>query len=338
MILRAIRILFVLAGSLCAAGCAFFSQSAFPQSLTQVIARQDLSSDISPSASQGFNLFAVEAGGFQYVLLFTDSSADNGRPHLIVMSSQLDVLNRFSLGDLNTLGGPFHGSIALKDCNDRVAVGNFLFDPSAGGLSFFGTHPWDLRQPTMMVMTVPGSPWIEGNFRTSAGTLVYDEYDSGWTDTFTPSGFLIGTPTPPPSSPLQVAAAFTDPDSLTADVVLVFSDGPSDRQYFPPVLKTDIDLPFPGLGAGSIFGSYPVYAVKTNLASSSIGYSRQGMVVYDFQSGALKRFTLGSPAAEVSMSFGRWKEGMRLACQLSGESVYVWDPSECTVTRYARWW
>jgi hypothetical protein len=34
----------------------------------------------------------------------------------------------------------------------------------------------------------------------------------------------------------------------------------------------------------------------------------------------------------------RWKEGMRLACQLSGESVYVWDPSKCTVTRCARWW
>lgn len=315
--------------------CGFLSLSAFPGSASQIMTRRDLSASVSPAASGTFNLFSVTAGGSEFVLLFTDSPADPGSPHLLVMDANLSLLDSFSLNDLAAAAGSFFGSVALRDCNGFVAVGNLLFTPSPAGLTLSATQSVDLIQPTVTVE--PVDVFNEANFRTSAGKLEYDEYDSNWATTSTPSDFPLGTPAPVPSSPLRVAGVFTDPDSSTADIVLVFADDASRRHYFVPVTKNDVNLHFQSPFV-SIFTSYPAYAVASDLSSSSIGYSRDGMVAYNYQSRSLERFTLSAPGSAASISFGDWNEQMRLACQISGSSVYVWDPSHRTLTRYAKWW
>jgi hypothetical protein len=320
---------------LCLMACGFFSLSAFPESASQIMARRDLSASISPVASGAFNLCSVTAGGSEFVLLFTDSPADPGSPHLLVMDPGLSILNSFSLNDLTPLAGSFFGRVALRDVNGLVAVGNVLFAPSPTGLAFSGTQGVGLFGPTLTVE--PIDVFIEANFRTSAGLLQYDEYDSNWATTSTPSDFPLGTPAPVPSSPLRVAGVFTDPDSSTADIVLVFAADASRRHYFVPVTKNDVNLHFPSPFV-SVFTSYPGYIVTSDLSSSSIGYSRDGMVAYNYRTGSLERFTLSNPGSAASISFGDWNEQMRLACQISGSSVYVWDPSHRTLTRYAKWW
>jgi hypothetical protein len=124
-----------------------------------------------------------------------------------------------------------------------------------------------------------------------------------------------------PSFPWIEANFRSNAGKLSADFVVVLSDGPSRQDHILSLTKLDIDLHFPRLGSGSLFGVYPGYAVKTNLAASSFGYARDGMVAYDMHSGALGRFTLAKPDAVASLGFGSWKDGMRLAAQPSGDSV-----------------
>jgi hypothetical protein len=330
--------------------CDILFNGVFPGAVAQATARADLSKTVDAAPAGSFQLSTVSSGGNEYVILFTPFTFDSSRTHLVIMDSQLKVLNSYTLDELTQLPpvGLFSGNWTMTECNNRVVIGNLLFDPSPAGFVFFQKQSGIfLNGPS--VRGKPVFDYNETNFRISGGELLYDEYWIDWSPFGTKgAGRPLGVPSPPPpgGSYFELSNVFTDTDSASSPDVLVFqANGPTSLTYFLRVPKDiiDGDLGTAVLGSGlpDVFSyaaaNLPPLVVKSNLERDSIGFSRAGIVAYDRDSRSLVRFTLDAPDTVSSLSI-KWVNGMKAAAGLSGSYCVVWDPVTRTLTRYEQWW
>jgi hypothetical protein len=351
---KLLRLFTVVIALLPLGSCDVLFNGFFSPAVAQMTARVDLSSRIAAAPASSFSLAAVSVGGTEFVLLFSTLPFDTSQTHLVVMDEHLNVLNTFTMDGLAALpnpGDPFAGSVAMTDVNNQVLVGSVWFDVSAAGFTFSNKAPAGFNLYAPSVTGMPSFAFNEINFRVISGVLTYDEYNaplplpSTWGYLISPAATL-GTPSPAPSGPLNLSNVFTDQYSATASDILVFQDsggnGPQ-NWYFLQIPKTDIDVNINvAIGADpDVFThaalNYPPLVVKTNLASQSIGWSRAGVIAYDYQSQSLVRFTLSDPGSVSSLPF-TWVNGMKLADGLSGGYCVVWDPVSRVLTRYDQWW
>jgi hypothetical protein len=328
--------------------CDVLFNGMFSGAIAQATARADLSKDIDTSPASSFQLSTVSSGGNEYVILFTSFTFDSSKTHLVIMDSQLKVLNSYTLDEMTALGGPslFSGNFTMTECLDQVVIGNLWFNPSPSGFVFTNKQSGIfLNGPS--VRGRPQFNWNETNFRISGGELLYDEYALDWTPTATlGAGCPLGVPSPPPpaGSYFELSNVLTDTDSASAPDVLVFqANGPTSRTYFLRVPKNIIngDLGNFASASGDVFtyaaANLPPLVVKSNLQRDSIGFSRAGVVAYDYDSRSLVRFTLDAPDTVSSLSIN-WVNEMKAAVGMSGTYCVVWDPASRTLTRYEHWW
>ena len=333
------------------ASCDVLFNGVFSPAVGQVTARADLSASIAAAPAGSFSLSTVSAGGNEFVLLYSTLGFDSTQNHLIVMDPHLKVLTTFTLDALvalPTAGDPFAGNFTMTDVNGQVLVGSILFNASAAGFSFSSKFPsgFSLRGPSVTDLPAfgPALAFNEINFMTISGNLVYSQYNSAWSWVANPFA-LLGTPSPPPSGPLNVVNVFTDQDSAATPDVVVLQDsgGGSSHMYFLRIPKADINA---GINVAiatdpDIFThaalNYPPVVAKSNLSSQGIAFSRAGIIAYDYQSTSLVQFTLDAPDSVSSLPLKN-VNGMKLAAGISGTYCVVWDPVSRTLTRYEQWW
>jgi hypothetical protein len=127
----------------------------------------------------------------------------------------------------------------------------------------------------------------------------------------------------------------TDHDSSLFPDLLIFYDDGSQRTYFLPFPKADIDGGL-AVAVPDVFSHYASIAVD-NLARDSIGFSYDGAVAYDQSRQALVRFKLDDPDNVSALSL-KWTDGMKVATGIYGGYCVVWDPARRVLTRYEKWW
>jgi hypothetical protein len=353
-VVRVLRLFMAVAVLLPLGSCDVLFNGVFSPAIGQITARADFSASIAAAPASSFSLAVVSVAGTEFVLLFSTLTFDTSQTHLIVMDEHLNVLNTFPMVGLvasPNSGDPFAGSVAMTDINNQVLVGSVWFDVSATGFAFSNKAPAGFALYAPSVTGMPSFAFNEINFRVIGGVLTYDEYNAPlplpttWGYLVSPAATL-GIPSPAPSGQLNLSNVFTDQYSAAAPDVLVFQDsggnGPQ-NWYFLQVPKADIDANI-NVAIGTdpdVFTHaalhYPPLVVKTNLAGQSVGWSRAGVIAYDYPSHSLVRFTLTAPGSVSSLPF-TWTNGMKLAAGLSGGYCVVWDPASRSLTRYEQWW
>jgi hypothetical protein len=287
-----------------------------------------------------FKLTSVTSFGKEFYVLFTDVPFDSSKTHIVVLDSDLKIINKFTLQEADNLSPPaatpFVGNQTMVDFNGLAVIGNLAFIPYPSGFSYVPFSKTFL--PSLNGPCVSGAPlyfFNETNFRISGGNLLYDEYDDSWgpTTSFNPP---LGTPSPPPQSQLQLLNVITDHDSSLFPDLFIFHDNGSERTYFLFVPKLDIDG---GLSVAlpDVFSYYPPPIVKYYLAQDSISFTYDGVIAYDQSRQALVRFKLDDPE-NVSALPMKWSDGMKVAVGVYGGYCVVWNPVTRTLTRYEKWW
>ena len=156
------------------ASCVFFV-SAFPPTLTQVVARTDLSAVIPAANAQDYALYALTASPSQdFVLLMNRSGSTD--PRVIVLDSSLHLIQTYTLSQLNGWGA-FNGNGIMADAAGNIEIGNFGF--SAGNLSTVGANPSWNANPSIFSpgFASPAAQRNDVNFQVTGGTtLGYTQY------------------------------------------------------------------------------------------------------------------------------------------------------------------
>jgi hypothetical protein len=317
------------------ASCDVLFMGYFPASVAQTTALTDLSGSIDPVDASSFSLSTLTAGGIEYVLLFSDLTFDSSRAHLFVLDPQLNVLQSFSNDLLFSLVATFlTGKAAMTEAADKVAIGNLIFDPVSTGLSNpTGNPAVVLSDPSTGLQ--PYDAYNETNYHAGGGLFQWDEYDQLWGGHI-PYSVQLGTPSPPPQSTIRIVRIFNDQDSIASHLVYAFRDDGSERTYFLRIPRLDLHNDLSVVGVSGVLGYYPAI-VKENLASESIGISRQGVVAYDHSSNSIIHFSLDSPGKVDSLSVRR-TDHMQLAAGNDGTYCVAWDPDTRILTRYEQWW
>ena len=147
------------------ASCVFVL-SVFPATLSQVVARNDLSAVVPASQASSYRPFIVTPSGGEFVLLVNANSAAG--PLLVVMDSNLMLIQTYTAPTLTPLGYT-GGSTVMTDSNQDAIVGSIVFaapELAAGGLPAGGGIGTTLNGPSF------GSPnglINEANFSVTGG-------------------------------------------------------------------------------------------------------------------------------------------------------------------------
>jgi hypothetical protein len=325
--------------------CDFLFMGVFPATVGQATARIDLSSYISAADAPFFHLSVVKSSQREYVILVSDTSFDSTLPHLLVLSSELSLQNRWTLDELvayPTDGVSFQGTGTMLELEDgTIVIGNIVATPTTSGLSLASKASGASPYPDGWVIEGnPASYPAWSNFWTSGSypeTLFYYEY-STWTTAPT----LRSTSVTTGSSSYEINGVFTDPeDSLSSTAVLAFSthgSGSDNLTYFLQTTKTDIQNSFSArviMEDSAYSGSL---VTKTGLESESIHATSDGIVAFNDKTRSWMFFTLSDPTAEKSLHVGDRPEGELSAFSFSSGFFCTFDPATRILTRYEKWW
>jgi hypothetical protein len=332
MVARLIR-LFAAALLLLPLSACIFVLSPFPATLSQVVAKTDLSSLIPAGSGNGYRPFIVSPTGGEFVLLMSYGSD----PVVIVMDSNLAFIQSYTLGQLQTLYTSYDpgGHLAMTNAEGNAEISNVAF--SAMDLSSVGAGPSWVGNATLLSPGF-GSPTAQKDvidFDAAAGNslgyVIWPWFYPPGTDI--PCGVTLINAS---GGSYQVEAVFDVDDTPSAgEVVLVLSDNGNSSHV------TLVAIPLYDILNGSV--ASPLlsnYASKTlsNIASSSIGFAGDCIVAYSQDSGSLKRYSLSTFEEISSLPVGEVSYRIQYAYNASGGYSVVYDPDARTITKVANWW
>jgi hypothetical protein len=133
------------------ASCDVLFMGVFPSSLSQATARADLSSVIGQAGANTFNVSIARSYGFEFVILSSSGGFDPTRPHVIVLSPALEVLNTYSLADMAAAPYSFSfsgGSAFAHLADGHIVIGNFDGQATSAGLKLVGPVPGAISRST----------------------------------------------------------------------------------------------------------------------------------------------------------------------------------------------
>jgi hypothetical protein len=319
------------------ASCDILFMGVFPASLGQETARADLSSKIGEADAATFNLSIARAYGFEFLILYSTDGFDGTKPHLIVMSPALAVLNTYTLNDIPFFAG---NSVFAHLFDGHVAIGNFDGLATSAGLKLVGQLPssatlsnWSIiggRSPTMNAYTWSGFQVDQSNLMT------YNAYLEAWTPGVPASLARVVRPIDRSHAQLRLVGVYTNPeDELGNESLFVFGESGGGTDYFVQIPKSpDLET----APATPIFASgYPTFS-KDNLDSGTIAVTEDSIVAFDGSARSWIRFTPSDPDTVTSLYVGRRGSNERSAFSFSGGYYCIWDPQTRILTRYEDWW
>jgi hypothetical protein len=319
--------------------CGIFFVSPFPAGLSQTLAVRDFSSEIDDTSLDEFQPFVLESGGTRLILLVGGQLYPTDKPWLFVMREDLTpAQDPFTLADLSTIVSPFNGNRAMVDVNGRVAVGNALFDVTGAAITPFGAAG------SMGGLYSGGFPTTTGGdniveLGSTGFFFSWRRYDFSWNDLGTFSRQIRS-----PSRNLWLRNVFADPNPATTTVILAFEenrDSTTDTSttYFVRVPRSG----FNGSLANNFMDdtlNYPSMS-KTELESSHMGFTSDGIVAYDYTSQSWLMFPFDAPNVVQSMYVGNISnelDSQSIAWSYSGGYACVYDKRSRTLSKVAAWW
>jgi hypothetical protein len=270
-------------------------------------------------------------GGEFVILLNTSGSMD---PATIVMDSNLNVIETYTLAQL-TGWGVTPGGALLTDAAGNVAFSNGWFSaaelassnnpgPSGGTVLLNGPG-----------FSSPASSNNDVSFQAAGGNLNYSQYTSLWGPNpglVTVNGAVTGN--------YNVVAAYNVDDTPGAgEVVLVLSDM-GNNMYFVAIPLVNI---LSGtVTPGPLFGNYP-YITLSNDSNSSVGFAGDSLVVYNYNSNSLVRYSAKPPFNQLSSlslgnNSGKNNGNLQYAYKMTGGYSVVYDQVGRKLTKVANWW
>jgi hypothetical protein len=325
------------------ASCDVLFMGIFSSNTAQATSRIDLSSSIAAANAASFTLAVLKSGENEYVLLFSSLGFDRTRPHLIVLSPDLQLQNSYTQDDIIARppnGDPLMGSAAMTHLPDgHIVIGNLQTIASGAGLALDkklspamdGLNGWSIEGP-------PNSrTW--SNFQLDFGTQVlsYIEYDAAMSAA-TPRSHSVSSGT----TRYNLEGVFTNPeDALNNSALVVFSESNTQNSvlHFIPVSKNpDFSSEFPGPPIIENTAYTGTGFTKANLEQGSIFTTWDSIIGYDSRSRSLIRFTPQDPSTENRLSMPSMPKDLKFAFSFSGSYYCTWDPATRVVTRYEKWW
>jgi len=335
MVRNLARLLVTVAIVLSLASC-IFVLSAYPPTLSQVVARADLSATIPAGTGSQYQVYiATPTGGEFVILLNTSSSMD---PAAVIMDSNLHLLQTYTLAQYGTWGitsgwtlmTDATGNVALKDhyftASDLITVNQ----PPSGSLGTATLSGPGFSSPSAVKNDI--------NFQMSGGnTFAYGEWPSWGLQTFgSPNIQVNGT-----GGNYNVVAVYNVDDTPAAgEVVLVLSDmGSSSNMYFVAIPLVDV---LSNSVTSPLFSSYP-YTTLSNVSNSSIGFAGDSLVVYNYNSNSLVRYSLKPPFNQLSSlslgnNSGKNNGNLQYAYKMTGGYSVIYDQIARKLTKVANWW
>ena len=331
------RLLATLALVLPLASC-IFVLSVFPPTLSQVVARADLSGTIPAGAGSQYRVYVVTPTGGDFVILMNRNSSMD--PAAVVMDSNLQLIQTYTAFQLNGWGIT-NGSTLMTDASGNVALRDHWF--GASDLTTINHNPSGTLGGAILFDPGFCSPYWQKNdvnFQMTGGnTLTYTQYQ-WW-----------GLPPDFTSSPIQingaggnyrVAAVYNVDDTPSAGkVVLVLSEqNNSSNVTLVAIPLADVVHASPLLPtvASPLLNNYP-YKVLTNINSSSIGFAGDSLVAFSYDSHSLKRYSLTPPFNEIgSIPMGKSNDQLQYAYRMTGGYSVVYDEETRKLTKVANWW
>lgn len=344
--MSAMRASAVLLVSLLALGsCGLLFVTPFSTDLAQTLAVRDFSAEISDPSLSEFQPFVLEAGTGRVILLVAGQLSGGqpypgDKPWLFVLKEDLSLAQKpFTRDELAAIiGAPVNGTRAMVDSSGHVVVGNVLFDivgdtvePAgiAGGMG--GLYGWGF----------PLSPsgYNLANMDSSGLALNWSGYDCGWTSLGSFSRQIRAS-----ARPLWLRAVFADPNPSIATVILALQENEdsmtdTSTTYFVQVPRIEFNGSLPGNFLDDTL-NYPS-STKTDLESSHMGYSDDGIVAYDQTSQSWIIFPFDAPNAVQSTRVGDISDDLddlRIAWSYSGGYSCVYDRRSRTLSKVAKWW
>jgi hypothetical protein len=339
--LRALSI--PLLACLALSSCGIFFVSPFPTTLAQTMAQRDFSNEIDDPSLDKFQPYVLEkvtgSATTRLILLVGGLPYPKDKPWLFVMREDLSFAqDPFTLGELNTIASPFNGTRAMIDSDGQVVVGNALFDVTgatitpvgiAGGLG--GLYSWGF----------PISPSGDhvANMGSSLLTLTWERYMPCWLAQGPGNCQIRST-----GRTLWLRDVFADPNPATTTVILAFEEGKdpaadTTTTYFVRVPRAQFaGSPAPNFLEDRV--NYPS-TTKTDLESSHMGYTADGIVAYEHSSQSWTMFPFDAPGAVQQLYVGNISddlENQRVSWSFSGGYSCVYDRRTRTLSKVAKWW
>lgn len=332
MVRHLARLLVTVAILLPLTSCSFIL-SPFPPTLSQVVARADLSGVIPAGAGSQYQVYIVTPTGGEFVILLNTSSSMD--PAAVIMDSNLHIIQTYTLAQFGTWGIA-NGSTLMTDAAGNVALRDHWF--TAAELASVNTPP--TLPPTNTPLNGSGFSSAAGNandvnFQSAGNNLSYSQYGSSW-NLISPSGAITVNGA---GGNYNVVAVYNVDDTPAAgEVVLVLSDL-NDSFYFVAIPLVNISN---NNVASPLFSNYP-YTNLTNISYSSIGFAGDSLVVYNFNSNSLVRYSVKPPFNQISSLFmgnssGKNSGNLQYAYKMTGGYSVIYDQVARKLTKVANWW
>jgi len=310
----------------------FLTLTAFPPTLSQVLARADLSSVIPAGAGSQYQAFIVTPTGGEFVILLNTSGSMD--PGAIVLDSNLKTIETYTLAQL-TAWGVTPGGTLLTDAAGNVAFNNKYF--SAAELAS-GNNPGPSGVSAALNGPCFSSPAASSNnvdFQVSGGNLSYNQYNSAWGGPVPRGPFQVSST----GANYQIVAVYDVDDTPSAgEVVLVLSDS-GNSLYLVAIPLLNI---LSGGITPAILSNYPSTTLS-NISNSSIGFAGDSLVAYSYNSNSLVRYSVKPPFNQISSLFignnsGNSNGNLQYVYKMTGGYSVVYDQAARKLTKVANWW
>lgn len=335
MVKTLVPLLVTVAIVLSLASC-LFVLSAFPPTLSQVLARADLSAVIPAGTGSQYQVYIVTPTGGEFVILLnTNGSMD---PAAVIMDSNLHLIQTYTLAQYGTWGIT-SGSTLMTDATGNVALRDHYFtasdlitvnQPPSGGLGTATLSGPGFSSPSAVKNDIDFQ-MVGGN------AFTYGEWPSWGLQTFLSPNIQVNGA----GGNYNVVAVYNVDDTPAAgEVVLVLNDmGSSSNMYFVAIPLVDV---LSNGMASPLFSNYP-YTTLTNIESSSVGFAGDSLVAYSYNSNSLVRYSVKPPFNQISSLFmgnnsGKNNGYLEYAYKITGGYSVVYDQVARKLTKVANWW
>ncbi|HTO23810.1 MAG TPA: hypothetical protein VMQ10_15155 [Spirochaetia bacterium] len=329
MVTRVARIVAAAALVLPLTTCVFFL-SPFPGTLSQVVAKADVSALIPAADADSYQPCVLTPTGGDYVVLVKQySSAD---PCALVFDSSLNFIQSYTHSQLGISGG---GAFAMTDASGNAAMGGAAFTASdlAQGAGASASSP--LVQLSAPGFSSPNALKNDVNFPLNGSTITYQQFSS-W----------ISADSPPHTAQVdaagnsyQVVGVYNVDDTPAAGaVVLVLSQqNNSSNVTFVRIPLYDLTASITNSLKSPLLSNY-TWKNYDNVPASSIGFAGDCMVGYSESNRALNRYSLSNFEVIQSLPIGNSDYHLQYAYKPTGGYSVVYDPTARTLTKVANWW
>jgi len=334
MVKRLLRTLAAAALVLPLTAC-IFVLSPFPSTLSQVVAKADVSSVVPAANAGNYQPCVLTPTGGEFVVLMNRTMGMD--PVAVILDSNLNLIQTYTNTQASGWSaGWTGGSVAMTDAAGRAAIGSVWF--SAYYLGYVGAPPsGNLGSARLYAPSFPSpnAQTDDVNFNFTAGSISYQQYDWMWSSLIFTRIVQVDTA----GNSYQVQAVYNVDDTPSAGAVVMVLTEPTNSSHVTFVRIPLADLT--GIPTASLKNpllSYYTWKSYDSVPSSSIGFAGDCMVGYDQSSRTLNRYSLSTFDVIQSLPIGNSDYRLQYAYQPAGKYAVIYDPSARTITKVARWW